>query len=60
MPDWASVTIGLIITCLFVSAVFGLGATAYGDWVRRFYAKRDKLQTLFSEDNQGDEKRKSL
>lgn len=53
MPQWAVGLSSLVIMLLFVSAVYAIGVSSYGDWVREFYAKRDKLQTLF-----GDEKKK--
>ena len=59
MPDWANGLVSLIIIVLFVLAIFGLAASPYGDWVREFYAKRDRLQTLFGEDKKPDDKPKS-
>jgi len=50
MPSWANGLVSLILIALFVLAVLGLAATPYGDWVREFYAKRHKLQTLFDDD----------
>ena len=53
MPNWAIVLSSLVITLLFLLGVYALAASSYGDWVREFYVKRDRLQTLF-----GDEKEK--
>jgi len=50
MPEWATVLSSAIVTLLFLLGVYALAASPYGDWVREFYAKRDKLQTLFSDD----------
>jgi len=53
MPQWAMGLVSLVITLLFLLGIFALAASPYGAWVREFYAKRDRLQTLF-----GDPKRK--
>lgn len=50
MPEWAMGLFSLIVTLLFLLGVYALAASPYGDWVREFYAKRDKLQTLFGDD----------
>lgn len=50
MPGWAMGLSSLIVTLLFLLGVYALAASPYGDWVREFYAKRDKLQTLFGDD----------
>jgi hypothetical protein len=50
MPGWATVFSSAIITLLFLLGIYALAASPYGDWVREFYAKRNKLQTLFSDD----------
>jgi len=49
MPNWAIALSSLVITLLFLLAVYALAASPYGDWVREFYAKRDRLQTLFGD-----------
>jgi hypothetical protein len=56
MPSWANSLVSLIVIALFVLAVFGLAASTYGDLVREFYARRDKLQTLFDDDTKTGEK----
>ena len=53
MPQWAIGLSSVIITILFILGVVALAASPYGDWVRGFYAKRDRLQTLC-----GDNKKK--
>jgi hypothetical protein len=50
MPDWATYLVSLAITILFLLGIYALAASSYGDWVREFYAKRDRLQTLFGDD----------
>jgi len=50
MPQWADYVLGFIITLLFLLAILRLAGSSYGDWVREFYAKRDRLQTLFGND----------
>jgi len=64
MPDRATGLVSLIIIVLFVLAIFGLAASPYGDWVedwvRDFYAKRNRLQTLFGEDKKSDDKPSTL
>ena len=50
MQEWAMVLSSLMVTLLFLLGVYALAASPYGDWVREFYAKRDKLQTLFGDD----------
>ena len=50
MPEWAIGLSSIIVTLLFLLGVYALAASSYGDWVREFYAKRDKLQTVFSND----------
>lgn len=54
MPAWANGLVSLTITIVFLLAVFGLAASPYGDWVREFYAKRDRLQTLFARNKKKD------
>ena len=58
IPVWAGVIVSLIITALFVLGVFGLAASPYGDWVREFYARRDRLQTLFGDKKKPEDKPK--
>lgn len=50
MPEWAIDLSSLIVTLLFLLGVYALSVSSYGDWVREFYAKRDRLQTLFGDD----------
>jgi hypothetical protein len=50
MPNWAIGLSTLVVTILFLLGVYVLVASPYGDWVREFYAKRDRLQTLFGDD----------
>lgn len=54
MPLWVDALSSLLITVLFLLAVWGLAASPYGDWVREFHAKRDRLQTLFCDDKNKD------
>jgi hypothetical protein len=54
MPDWAIGLSSLVITLLFLLGAYALAASPYGDWVREFYAKRDRLQTLFGTDKKND------
>jgi hypothetical protein len=50
MPKWATGISSLVVTLLFLLGVYGLAASPYADWVREFYAKRERLQTLFGND----------
>lgn len=36
------------IVLLFIAGIYAMSSSGYGDWVREFYARRDRLQTLFS------------
>lgn len=49
MPNWAIALSSLLIALLFLLAVYALAASPCGDWVREFYAKRDRLQTLLGD-----------
>ncbi len=46
----ADLVIGIVVTLLFLLGVYALAASSYADWVREFYAKRDRLQTLMDSD----------
>lgn len=35
------------IVLLFIGGIYAVSSSSYGDWVREFYARRDRLQTLF-------------
>jgi len=50
MPNWAIGLSSLAVTLLFLFGLYSLAASSYGDWVREFYARRDRLQTLFGDD----------
>jgi len=54
MPEWAIALSSLIVTLLFLLCVYALAASPYGDWVREFYAKRDRLQSLFGGDKKNE------
>jgi hypothetical protein len=51
LPTWAQAVIGIAIAAIFVFAVIAMAGGGYGDWVREFYAKRDKLTTIFGDDD---------
>jgi len=51
LPSWAQILIGISFVVLFILGLFAIAASPYGDWVREFYAKRDRLQTLFTNDS---------
>ena len=60
MPQWAMGLVSLVITLLFVLGIFALAASLYGAWVREFYAKRDRLQTLFGDPKRKEDQRQRL
>jgi hypothetical protein len=50
MPTWAVYLSSIGIVILAAGLFYALTSGTYGDWVRDFYAKRDRLQTLFEDD----------
>lgn len=51
MPAWATTVLSsLVIIFLFLAGLYAFASSEYADWVREFYAKRDRLQTLFSDE----------
>jgi len=50
IPDWPIVLSSVAVVLFAVIVFYAMTSSPYGDWVREFYAKRDKLQTLFGED----------
>lgn len=56
MSEWVVYLGSAAVVLLFVVSVYAMSASAYGDWVREFYAKRDRLQTSFGDESEKDKK----
>ncbi len=54
IPEWRSLVWSLAVIVLFVAGILALGRSSYGDWVRRFYERRDRLQTLLGDEGKHD------
>ena len=44
MPTWATVLSSAVITLVFIPGVWAMAASPYGEWDRKYHAKRDRLQ----------------
>jgi hypothetical protein len=44
------------VVLLFFGCLYAMSSGAYGDWVREFYAKRDRPQKLFDNDSDSDKR----
>ena len=57
LPAWATLLIGAVIVVIWITLMCLVSASSYGDWVRSFYAKREKLQSLFADENEREKPR---
>jgi hypothetical protein len=57
LPAWPTLLISAVIVVIWITLMCLMSASSYGDWVRSSYEKREKLQTLFGDENEREKPR---